>query len=202
MRLPQSPPQPAKRRTLDPGQVLLVAARLVRRSSDVPSDVPPNHGAYRLVKRGQIQRSFLSADVDAGGRRRQRPSDNTLLMPHEMPIHPGVFPNPQRQQLTGPVARHTPGGKLGRRKGAPTMSTPEQPKVEPPARWEDLRADGTYEHNPFAADVTPNGVNRSALRRNRALTPEERLRRMVASARQLQKLRGSFRPSRRDAVRS
>jgi len=78
------------------------------------------------------------------------------------------------------------------------MSTPEQPKLEPPARWEDLRADGTYAHNPFAADVTPNGVNLSALRRNRRLSPEERLQRMAASVRMVKQLRDSFRPRRHD----
>ena len=47
-------------------------------------------------------------------------------------------------------------------------------------RWVDLRADGTYLHNPDAPEMTPGGVNVSALRRNLTLTPEERLKRMAA----------------------
>jgi hypothetical protein len=49
----------------------------------------------------------------------------------------------------------------------------------PGYRWQDLRADGTYEHNPNAPEVTPNGVNLSALRRNLHLSLDERLEQLT-----------------------
>ena len=55
------------------------------------------------------------------------------------------------------------------------MPLSDPPAPPPGFRWEDLRADGSYEHNPNAPDVTPNGVNLSALRRNLRLTPMERI---------------------------
>ena len=63
-------------------------------------------------------------------------------------------------------------------------------------RWVDLRADGTYLHNPDAPELTPGGINVSALRRNLTLTPEERLQRMAASVRMVEKLRSGFRSRR------
>ncbi|MGI8913098.1 MAG: hypothetical protein ACR2JY_04790, partial [Chloroflexota bacterium] len=56
-------------------------------------------------------------------------------------------------------------------------------------RWEDLRLDGTYEHNPYAPEVTPSGINISALRYNLTLTPYERIRRVSGWARLATKLR-------------
>ena len=63
-------------------------------------------------------------------------------------------------------------------------------------RWLDLRADGTYQHNPDAPEITAGGINVSALRRNRMLTPEERLKRMAATVRMVEKLRSGFRSRR------
>lgn len=77
------------------------------------------------------------------------------------------------------------------------MSTPEQPKLELPARWEDRRSDGTYGHNPYAAEVTPNGVNISALRRNRRLTLYERLERLKGWTHLADELRSGMRQARK-----
>lgn len=60
-------------------------------------------------------------------------------------------------------------------------------------RWVDLRADGSYRHNPDAPEITRDGINISALRRNLTLSPQERLQRMAASVRMVEKLRNGFR---------
>lgn len=67
---------------------------------------------------------------------------------------------------------------------------PAEPTAEQPLeRWENLRQDGTYAPNPYLAEITADGVNLSHLRTNLTFTPAERIRRMAASVRMVDKLR-------------
>lgn len=68
------------------------------------------------------------------------------------------------------------------------------PNEQPLERWENLRQDGTYAPNPYLAEITVDGVNRSHLRRNLRLTPAERLRQLEAWSQMIAKLRAGFRP--------
>ncbi len=61
----------------------------------------------------------------------------------------------------------------------------------------DRRADGTFQHNPDAPEITPNGVNISALRRNLTLTPQERIETLTGWAELIDQVRGGLRRSRR-----
>ena len=67
----------------------------------------------------------------------------------------------------------------------------------PEHRWENLRTDGTYEHNPYAPEVTPSGINISALRYNLTLTPYERIRRVSCWVRLIMQLRRGLAQQRR-----
>lgn len=78
------------------------------------------------------------------------------------------------------------------------MALPDRFSPPPGYRWQDLRADGTYEHNPYAPEVTPSGINISALRYNLTLTPYERIRRVSGWVRLAMKLRSGLAQRRRE----
>lgn len=63
-------------------------------------------------------------------------------------------------------------------------------------RCENPRQDGAYVPNPFQAEITPEGVNLSHLRRNLKLTPYERLQQLEAWVRMVAQLRQGFHPRR------
>jgi hypothetical protein len=77
------------------------------------------------------------------------------------------------------------------------MPLPDPPAPPPGFRWEDLRTDGTYEHNPNAPEVTPNGVNLSALRRNLRLSPTERIEQLTGWVKLVEELQAGMRRARR-----
>ena len=77
------------------------------------------------------------------------------------------------------------------------MALPDPFTPPPGYRWQDLRADGAYEHNPYAPEVTPNGVNLSALRRNRRLSLDERLEQLAGWVRLADELQAGMRCVRR-----
>ena len=74
------------------------------------------------------------------------------------------------------------------------MSSRDYSDTQRAPRWEDLRTDGAYERNPSAREVTPNGVNITALRYTLTLTPAERIRRASGWARLAMKLHGRLAP--------